>query len=122
MRLGINKPLGIASSKNRCKKDIETVTQSRCGEHASLGKKYSPQEAYELLSTASDSSIPSLTDPESEPDSGFEPESEQEYAVEKIGIKHQIDSPPNVTVNASKDGIESGKFDHEPGSELSSGS
>ena len=118
LRLGIGQPLGMASSRNRCKKDIETVTQSRCGEHASLEKKYSPQEAYELLSTASDSSTPSLTDPESEPDSGFEPESEQEYTVKKIGIKHQIDSPPNVTVNTSKHGIESGKV--EPGPELSS--
>ena len=36
---------------------------------------------------------------------------------EKIGIKYQIDSPPNVTINASKDGIESEKFDHEPGSD-----
>ena len=60
-----------------------------------------------------DSLPPSLTDPESEPDSEFEPESEQEYAIEKIGIKYQIDSPPNLTINASEDGIESEKVNHE---------
>ena len=71
--------------------------------------KYSPQEPYELLSTARETEAarthssnlrmneseetcdplpPRLTDSESESDSGSEPESEQEYAIEKIGIKY----------------------------------
>ena len=96
--------------------------------------KYSPQEAYELLGTASETEAarthrsnlrmnesaetcdplpPRLTDSESESDSGSEPESELEYAIEKIGIKYQLDSPPNVTINASAGGIGSEKVNHE---------
>ena len=56
---------------------------------------------------------PSLTDSESESDSGSEPESEQNYAIEKIGIRYQLDSPPNVTniPNAGGIGSEKGNCD-----------
>ena len=54
LELGINQPVGKALSENRYKTGIETVTKSGCGEHASSEMKYSPQEAYELLSTASE--------------------------------------------------------------------
>ena len=139
LQLGINQPLGMALSENRFEKGIETVTKSGCGEHEFSEIKYNSQEAGELISTAHgteaaitystnlhieksaetrDSLPPSLTDSESESDYWSEPESDQEYAIEKISIKHQPDSTPNITDNASAGGIGQEKVNHEDDADL----
>ena len=62
---------------------------------------------------AYDSLASSLTDSESESDPESESKSDQEYAMEEISIKHQHDSPPNVTDIASAGGIGSEKVNLE---------